>query len=378
MQAESKNIGVHQATVSRLDKHRRSIDEIDAALLDLINKRLSQAKEIGKIKENHRAPIRDNVRESEILERLMAINEGCLLSKTSLLQIFSDIVAASRDIQEPAASHPLGKEVPCVYVVMGSPIAHSLSPIMHNMAFRATQFNGVYIALEVKDISSAMTGLRNLHFKGASITIPHKVSVVEYLDDIDSTALNIKAVNTIIENNGRLVGFNTDCDGAVRALSEKTSISGKKIAIIGAGGAARAIAYGIKSEKGSVTILNRSRDKGEQLARDLELNFRPLSECRHVKCEVVINATPVGMTPYVDDMPVPGDFLKKDMVVMDAVYSPLKTRLLKTAENIGCVTVDGISMFVFQGAKQFELWTGLDAPLEIMKMAVITAIEQKS
>ena len=378
MQRESKKIGADQATTRRLDKRRRSIDEIDATLLDLINKRLSQAKEIGKIKEDHRAPIRDSVRESEILERLMALNEGCLLSKTSLLQIFSDIVAASRDIQKPSVSNTRGKEVPSVYVVMGNPIAHSLSPVMHNMAFRATQSNAVYIAVEVKDISSAITGFRNLHFKGASITIPYKVSVMEYLDVIDSTALSIKAVNTIIKDNGRLVGFNTDCDGAVRALSEKTSISGKKIAIIGAGGAARAIAYGITSEKGSVTILNRSRDKGEQLARDLELNFRPLSECRHVKCDIVINTTPVGMTPYVDEMPLPADFLENDMVVMDVVYSPLKTKLLKTAENIGCVTVDGISMFVYQGAKQFELWTGLDAPLEIMKMAVTAALEQKS
>jgi len=378
MQREYKKIGVNHATGAHLDKYRRMIDEIDATLLDLINKRLSQAKEIGKIKEKHRAPILDDARESEMLKRLINLNEGSLMRNTSLLQIFSDIVAASRDIQEPSAFHPCGKEVPRVYVVMGSPIAHSLSPIMHNMAFRATRSNGVYIALDVKDISRAMAGFRNLHFKGASITIPHKVPVMKYLDDVDATAARIKAVNTIIEDNGRLVGFNTDCDGAVGALSEKISISGKKVAIIGAGGAARAIAYGIASKKGSVTILNRTRHKGEQLARDLELDFRPLAECRHVKCDVVINATPVGMTPHVHDAPVPEDFLEKDMVVMDIVYSPLKTKLLKTAENIGCVTVDGISMFVYQGARQFELWTGLNAPLEIMKMAVIAALEQKS
>jgi shikimate dehydrogenase len=198
---------------------------------------------------------------------------------------------------------------------------------------------------------------------------------MEFLDEIDEMALDIKAVNTIANINGRLVGYNTDCTGAMRALSAKTGIKDKDVTVIGAGGAARAIGYGVKSEGGRLTIVNRSKENGEKLAGDLDAAFIPLSEVTQLHCDILINATAVGMTPQVDSMPVPEDVLDNHMVVLDIVYNPLNTRLLKEAERMGCPTVDGVSMFIYQGAHQFELWTNLKAPVDIMKLAVLAALD---
>jgi shikimate dehydrogenase len=257
-----------------------------------------------------------------------------------------------------------------LFAVIGNPVSHSLSPVMHNAAFAHLKYNGVYVAFKVKDISNAVCGIKALGIKGVSITIPHKVSVLALLDQLDESAEKIGAANTIVNRQGELIGFNTDCSGAVKALAEKTAIREKKVIIIGAGGAARAIGFGIISAGGRVTIANRSIDKGAKLALDLNSEFKPLSELKQIDGQILINTTPLGMTPNIDDMPVNKNSLKKEMVVMDTVYNPLKTRLLREAESIGCLTVDGLSMFVYQGALQFELWTGKKAPMDVMKKAV--------
>ncbi len=261
-----------------------------------------------------------------------------------------------------------------LYAILGDPVAHSMSPVMHNSAFSYIRYNGVYLAFRVKNIGAAISGIKALDIKGVSITIPHKVSVMEFLDEMDEIASKIGAVNTVVNSRGVLKGYNSDCLGAIKALSEKTDIKDKDVAIIGAGGAARAIGFGIISEGGRVTILNRTTYKGERLARDLGSEFFPLSDLKKIKCQILINTTPVGMTPHTDAMPVKKEDLEKGMVVMDIVYNPLKTRLLKEAEDIGCITVDGVSMFVYQGAFQFELWTGRKAPVDVMKKAVLNAL----
>jgi shikimate dehydrogenase len=246
---------------------------------------------------------------------------------------------------------------------------------MHNGAFSAIGYYGMYLALELDDIKSAISSLKSLNFKGASITIPHKTTVIDFLDELDDTAARINAVNTIVNTDGRLVGHNTDCSGAMRALSEKIDIKTKDVAIVGAGGAARAIAFGIKTQGGHPIIVNRSKQKGEQLSKELGAGFVPLSEIKKLSCDILINTTPVGMTPHVDDMCVPETVLDKNMVVMDIVYTPLKTKLLREAEQIGCRCIDGLSMFVYQGAEQFALWTGQQAPVDIMRLAVLSALE---
>ena len=265
-----------------------------------------------------------------------------------------------------------------LFVVMGDPVSHSLSPVMHNQAFQEVGYNGVYLAVRIKDIGAAISGIKNFDVKGASITIPHKVSVMELLDELDDNAKKIGAVNTIVNRSGILTGYNTDCLGAVKALSEKTSIKGKDVVIIGAGGAARAIGFGIISDGGHVTITNRTEKKGKKLAADLGSKFLPLSALEKKVGQILINTTSVGMTPEIDAMPIKEENLDRSMVVMDVVYNPLKTRLLKAAENIGCTIVDGLSMFVYQGAYQFELWTNKRAPVDVMRRAVLEVLQVES
>lgn len=261
-----------------------------------------------------------------------------------------------------------------LYGVIGDPVSHSLSPVMHNAAFRAIEYNGVYVAFHVKNIKDAVSGVRALNIQGASVTIPHKVTVMAHLDEIEGKAKKIGAVNTIVNRDGWLFGYNSDCEGAIRALGEATSIQGKKVLLLGAGGAARAIGFGILEAGGSLTILNIIKEEGERLAKDLGVHYYPLESYRDFECDILINATPVGMTPRTDAMPISSDFLKKEMVIMDIVYNPLKTLLLKEAEKKGCKTVDGVSMFVYQAISQFESWTGQGAPYDLMRKTVLKAL----
>jgi shikimate dehydrogenase len=183
-------------------------------------------------------------------------------------------------------------------------------------------------------------------------------------------------VNTIVNCDGRLVGYNSDYLGAVKALADAVDIGGKTVVIIGAGGAARAIGFGIIRSGGRVVIINRSPEKGERLAEALNADFHPLSEVREIEGQVLVNTTPVGMFPHAEQMPLEKNLLRPDLVVMDIIYNPLTTRLLNEAARTGCRTINGLSMFVYQGAVQFELWTGEKAPLDVMKSAVESALQR--
>jgi shikimate dehydrogenase len=262
-----------------------------------------------------------------------------------------------------------------LFGVIGNPVGHSLSPVMHNQAFAAIGTNAVYLAFRVTDPGSAIKGIRALNFRGVSVTLPHKVAVMEYLDEIEQTAARIGSVNTIVNKQGRLIGYNTDWLGALEALRTRTTIQGKSVALIGAGGAARAIGFGLKSAGGQVTILNRSLTNGQRLAEDLQAEFSPLDDWQPGRYQILINTTPVGMHPDTDATPIPKAHLSEDLVVMDIIYNPIKTRLLEAAEAKQCRTINGVAMFVFQGAQQFELWTGKTAPVEVMRRAVLEALK---
>lgn len=265
-----------------------------------------------------------------------------------------------------------------LYGVFGDPVSHSLSPAMHNAAFAHTGRNAVYMAFEVKNLTGAVEGVRALGIQGVSVTIPHKISIMPLLDEIDPTARRIGAVNTVINRNGRLHGTNTDGMGAVSALKEKTPIRAKRLAIVGAGGSARAVGHCMRDEGAAVTVLNRSKENGEKLALDIGGDFVPLAESGRLKFDILINTTPVGMTPNVDAIPVPPEILTPEVTVMDIIYTPLKTRLLKEAEQRGCRIADGVSMFVYQGAAQFSMWTGCAPPVDIMRGVVLNALEIKT
>ncbi len=263
-----------------------------------------------------------------------------------------------------------------IYCVLGNPVAHSMGPAMHNAAFAAAGVNGVYVAFCVSDIAAAVKGMRALDIGGASVTIPHKVNIMDHLDTVDEDARRIGAVNTIVNREGRLTGHNSDWRGATRALLEKTSIDGRTVMIIGAGGAARAVAYGIVREGGRPVIASRTVEKAKALAGDLGGDALSLSDGASCDWDILINTTPVGMAPGIDFSPVPVEWLKPRRVVMDIVYNPLKTRLLREAGERGCETIDGLAMFVYQGAYQFETWTGQTAPVGVMRQTVAAALKK--
>ncbi|GAB6904671.1 Shikimate dehydrogenase [Desulfosarcina cetonica] len=261
-----------------------------------------------------------------------------------------------------------------VYGVIGDPVGHSLSPLMHNAAFHAIGVDGVYVAFPVKDLAGAVAGMRALHLGGISVTLPHKVAIMDLLDEVEPTARRIGAVNTVVNADGRLVGFNSDSPGAMTALMEQTPIDGKQVAVLGAGGAARAVAYGVKLHGGRLLIVNRDTAKGGRLAAELDGDCMAPADFTGDGIDILINTTPLGMTPDVDRTPVSDDCLRPGMTVMDIVYNPLETRLLRTARAIGCRVVDGVAMFVHQGAIQFERWTGKTAPVQLMRSTVLSAL----
>jgi len=253
-----------------------------------------------------------------------------------------------------------------LYGVIGNPVRHSLSPAMHNAAFAARGINAAYLAFEVVDLEGCIKGVRSLGVKGLSVTIPFKQDVIPLLDDVDGLARDIGAVNTLVNEGGYLKGFNTDAMGALRALEEKTDLSGKRVVIAGAGGAARAIGYILKLQEMEIVIANRSQSRGMALSESLGCRFVNLKKLADIKADILINTTPVGMFPDVDECPIPQEALREGMVVMDVIYNPFKTKLLATAEARGCLIINGLPMFIYQGAEQFRLWTGLDAPVDVM------------
>ena len=264
-----------------------------------------------------------------------------------------------------------------LYGVIGQPIAHSLSPLMHNAAFAAVGQKACFTAFAVDDLAAAMAGIRALGIAGVSVTLPHKTEVIKYLDWISPEAREIAAVNTIINRQGQLCGYNTDVAGAINALTKKVDLAGKRVLIIGAGGAARALVYGAVKAGAAVAIANRTSERGRRLADEFGAKFLIPSELAEFAPEVLVNTTSQGMTPHVNSLPIAEEFLDSSMVVMDIVYNPLNTCLLEAAEKSGALTVDGLEMFVGQGALQFELWTGGKAPLKIMRDTVLEYLLQK-
>ncbi len=250
-----------------------------------------------------------------------------------------------------------------LYGVIGNPVHHSLSPMIHNRAFERLGWNAVYLAFEVKNIEEALKGVRGLGVRGVSVTIPFKTEVIPFLDKVERLAKKIGAVNTIVNRRGRLIGYNTDCDGALEALEVRMNLRGKKVALLGAGGAARAIGFGLQERGYSLILVNRSTERGQALSRELGCAYLPISSLVRMKAgglgaDVLINATSLGMVPRERDTPIPKRLLKEGMLVMDIVYRPLQTRLLREAKEKGCVTVDGLEMLIRQAIAQFAIWTG--------------------
>lgn len=258
-----------------------------------------------------------------------------------------------------------------IYGIIGNPVGHSLSPAMQNAAFQALRLNKVYVGFPVTDVATALAGLKALGVRGASVTVPHKQAVIPHLTSIDPVAQKIGAVNTLVIGHDTIHGLNTDWLGANRALAEAMPLNGKSILLLGAGGSARAIGFGLLEAGALVTIANRTADKATRLAAELGCPWLPLEEAAGRRADGLINATSVGMAPHSDAMPIPAAAIANFAVVMDIVYAPLETKLLATARAAGCTVVNGLAMLLYQGAAQFETWTGTAAPLEVMRQTLL-------
>jgi shikimate dehydrogenase len=271
--------------------------------------------------------------------------------------------------------------------VMGDPVGHSVSPAMHNAAFRALGLNYVYLPFNVSNagLKGAVGGIRALNIEGMNVTIPHKVAVVPLLDEIEPLAQRISAVNVIHNKGGKLTGGNTDAEGFLRLLKERgVDAQGLRTVVLGAGGASRAICFALASIGAHITILNRTAGRAADLAAEtmeykgrtfeaLEMNPVNLANAL-AGADLVINATCVGMAPDVEKSPVSRELIERRHIVVDIVYNPIKTRLMKDAEKAGATAIGGLDMLAWQGALSFEIWTGCEAPIDVMRRAAAAAL----
>ena len=278
-----------------------------------------------------------------------------------------------------------------LFALIGDPVEQSLSPAIHNAAFRALGLNCAYIALRVPKpmLTDAIAGVRALGIAGLNVTIPHKIGIVGLLDELDESAALVGAVNTVKNDRGKLIGFNTDGEGALRALEEKIGyVKGKKVVLLGAGGAACAIAFSLARAGARLTIANRTVPRARALASTIEQKLRVNVEVASLgraeltkalkNADVLINATSVGMHPKTNKTLVSASMMHRRLVVYDIVYEPLRTKLLREARRAGGEIIDGLGMLVHQGALAFEIWTDKRAPIKIMGAAAKRELRGKS
>ncbi|MCD6455273.1 MAG: shikimate dehydrogenase [Methanophagales archaeon] len=272
-----------------------------------------------------------------------------------------------------------------IYGIIGDPVAHSLSPVMHNAAFDKLGMDAVYLAFRVSkgELGDAIRGAKSLGIAGLNVTIPLKEKALFFVD-VEEVAKKIGAINTIDFSSGTPVGYNTDGIGSQRVLQETVGeINGKNVLILGAGGAAKAISFYLDTEGARVTIANRTKKRAAQLASNLRnADFCGLGvelEKRIEASDILINATSVGMHPHEDATLVNADMMHPDLVVFDIVYNPMETKLLREAKHAGVKKiVDGVKMLVYQGAASFRIWTKKEPPVEVMEKAVRDGLSSSS
>jgi shikimate dehydrogenase len=241
---------------------------------------------------------------------------------------------------------------------------------MHNAAFEALGLDAVYLAFDVcpDDLSAAIAGMRAIGIRQLAVSIPHKQAVIALLDEVDETARRIGAVNTVTRRGEKLVGSNTDWAGAVRALERDSQLAGARAAVLGAGGAARAVVFGLRERGAKVTVLNRSPDRARTLATELAAEAAgPLDQLATMEYDVLVNTTSVGLRS--DESPIDSSWISPASVVMDAVYDPPETRFLRDAKARGARTIPGKWMLVYQAAEQLRQWSGLEGPVDRMAQA---------
>lgn len=260
-----------------------------------------------------------------------------------------------------------------VYGVAGDPVAHSLSPLMMNAAFRRENLNAVYLALQARKVDDLLKCIREIPIHGLSVTMPFKQAIMDHLDNADPFATRTGACNTVVRSQGKLYGFNTDVTGIIRPLEHRIALRGAKVLVLGAGGAARAAVFGLVDRGAEVLIANRTPAAAQKLARQSGAKYIGRKELGKRDFDVIVNATPLGMNGTRNQSFLQDHELRA-RIVFDMVYNPLETKLIKMAKAQGLVVITGMEMFVNQGARQFEIWTGKPAPENEMLRVVLHAL----
>jgi len=275
-----------------------------------------------------------------------------------------------------------------LYGIIGKPIGHSLSPYLHNYLFQYYKLNAVYLAFETDDVKNAIAGMKSLGIQGFSVTIPNKVSVLEYLDELDESVKIVGAVNTIKNNNNFLIGYNTDVFGVFKSFQiHNVDCNNKKIVIIGSGGACRAVISALISNYkiSEIKILGIKLDEINDLLNLIKLFSNTYSSGYIINdislknslfdADIIINTSPIGMSPKIDESPIPFDLLPDNKIVFDVVYNPIKTKLLQFAEQKKCKIISGLDMFKFQAQKQFQIFSNIEPDIEIITNLLASKIK---
>ncbi len=274
--------------------------------------------------------------------------------------------------------------------IIGHPVEHSMSPPMHNAALQELNLDYIYVAYEVhpENLENAVNGFRALDIKGINVTIPHKENIIKFLDEVDPIAKKMGAINTIKNEEGYLIAKNTDATGAKKSLLDaRCTISGKNILFLGSGGVARALCYILSEDANKIVMTDvieeRAKTVAEEISKKMSANIEGKKSSMNIikeeinNSDILINATPIGMYPKVDDSPISKEFLREDLFVFDVIYNPLETRLMKDAADIGCETLGGLDMLVNQGVLAFEWWTGKTPNNVLMKNKIIEFLNIK-
>jgi 3-dehydroquinate dehydratase/shikimate dehydrogenase len=271
----------------------------------------------------------------------------------------------------------------CLTGIIGLPVAHSASPAMHNRAFTELGLDFVYLTFNVEDVAEFFDGFVrparrdiDLNLRGFSVTIPHKRKVIQLLDEVDESARKIGAVNTVVVDQGRLIGYNTDVQGAMEPLERVFGSKGERCGVIGAGGAARAVIFGLLERGAQVEVFARRPEAAHSISESFGVPVNHIESLTSNDVCVVINTTPVGMRGHSEgSSPVPAEALRGRQIVYDLVYNPLETQLLIDARAAGCQTISGLEMLIAQAALQFELWTGTKPPIDAMRRAAVAKLQ---
>lgn len=309
--------------------------------------------------------------------RILSLREGSALAYASVAHATAPGQVSLWDFKHLYRAHQLNRATR-VYGVIGYPVAHSLSPLLHNTGFAATRLNAVYLPFLVKDLADFLKALPEFGLRGFSITLPHKAAILKHLDECEPLAADIGAANTVVvRRDGLLYGCNTDFVGVLRSLEKKFPLEGSRVLIFGAGGAARAAAFAVARAGAGVSICARRESAARSLARAVGGEIVPRRALRTARFDAILNATPIGMHPHDQSSPLTARELNCRLV-MDLIYRPERTKLLQIAASKGIATVPGLEMFLAQGIAQWELWMKRRAPEPAMRRAVVAALRAET